>query len=85
MPTGYTVDTPNVIHFHLIGQEFNFPITQFNLAFGFITQEYVEIREYVESTCDYIEPFFSHYHDIWKEMSINGDRYDPCLVRTGFL
>ena len=40
LPTRYTVDTPNVIWFRLMGQEFNFSITQFNLTFGFIDREY---------------------------------------------
>ena len=64
MPTGYNVATPNVINFRLMGQEFNFSITQFNLAFGFITPEYAETREYAESACDYVEPFLSSYHEV---------------------
>ena len=27
LPTRYTVETPNIIHFRLMGQEFNFSIT----------------------------------------------------------
>ena len=55
-----------------MGQEFNFSITQFNLAFEFINQAYAETREYAESVCDYIESFFSHYPYIWKKMLLTG-------------
>ena len=68
-----------------MGQEFNFSSTQFNLKFGFIDREYAETREYAERACDYIEPFFSHYPDIWKDMSIDGDRYDPSRSRSSYL
>ena len=85
LPTGYTVDTLNVIHFRLMDQEFNFSITQFNLIFRLITREYVETREYAESACNYIESFFSHYPDIWREMSVDGDRYDPSRSRSSYL
>ena len=85
LPTGYTVDTPNVIHFRLMGQEFHFSITQFNLAFEFITREYAETREYTESGCDYKESFYSHYPDIWKEMFVESDRYNPSRSRSSYL
>ena len=68
-----------------MGQEFNFSIIQFNLAFEFIDREYTETREYTESACDCIEPFFSHYPDIWKEKSIDGDHYDPSTSRSFYL
>ena len=85
LPTRYTVDTPQVIHFRLMGREFNFSITQFNRAFGFITREYAGSREYAESACDYVEPFLSHYHDVWEDMSVDQQRYDPSRSRSSFL
>ena len=48
LPSRFTLATPNVIRFRLMGREFNFSITEFNLAFGFITREYAETREYSE-------------------------------------
>ncbi|XP_071909384.1 uncharacterized protein [Coffea arabica] len=84
-PTRFTVETPNVIRFRLMGREFNFSITQFNLAFGFITREYAETREYGESACDYIESFLSRYRAVWEDMSTDRHRYDPSRSRSSFL
>lgn len=85
LPTRYTVETPNVIRFRLMGKEFNFSITQFNLAFGFITREYAVTREYAESACDYVEPFLSPYHDVWWDIFVDRQRYDPSRSRSSFL
>lgn len=41
--TGYTVSTPDVIRFRLMGQEFHHSITDFNLAFGFIDPAYAAL------------------------------------------
>ena len=54
LPRGYTVSTPNVIRFRLMGQEFHYSITDFNLVLDFIDQAYAESREYAESACDYV-------------------------------
>ena len=85
LPTRYTVATPDIIHFRLMGQEFNFSITQFNLAFGFITREYAETREYGESACDFVEPFLTAYREVWEDMSVDMQRYDPSRSRSSFL
>ncbi|XP_027081029.1 uncharacterized protein [Coffea arabica] len=85
LPTGYTVSTPNVIRFRLMGQEFHHSITDFNLALGFIDQAYVESREYTESAYDYVQPFFSHYRHIWEEMSMDRNNYDPRLSKGSYL
>ena len=85
LPARYTVETPNVIHFRLMGHEFDFSITQFNLAFGFVTREYSETREYAESAGDYVEPFLSAYREVWEDMSVDRQRYDPSRSRSSFL
>ena len=85
LPARYTVETPDVIHFHLMGQEFSFSVTQFNLAFGFITREYAETREYGESACDFVEPFLTAYREVWEDMSVDMQRYDPSRSRSSFL
>ncbi|XP_071902173.1 uncharacterized protein [Coffea arabica] len=85
LPTGYTVSTPNVIRFRLMGQEFHHSITDFNLAFGFIDPAYAESREYIESACDYIEPFFSRYRYIWEDMSVDCAEYDPRHSKSCYL
>ena len=71
--------------FRLMGQEFRFSITKFNLAFGFIDQGYAESREYVKSACDFIESFFFYHAEIWKEISVDGDRYDPSRSKSFYL
>ena len=48
----------------LMGQDFHHSITDFNLALGFINQAYADSREYAESACDYVQPFFSRYRHI---------------------
>ena len=85
LPTNYTVSTPDVIRFRLMGQEFHHSITDFNLAFGFIDPAYAESREYAESACDYVQPFFSRYRYIWDEMSVDRDNYDPRLSKGSYL
>ena len=85
LPTSYIVSTSNVIRFHLMGQEFHHSITDFNPAFDFIDWTYADSREYAKSACDYVEPFFSCYGYIWKDMSVHGDTYDPRQSKSSCL
>ena len=68
-----------------MGQQFNFSITQFNLVFGFIDDEYANSREYVESACDFAEPFFSFHTKIWKDVYVDRARYDPSQFKGSYL
>ena len=85
LPTGYSITTLDVIRFRLMGQQVNFFITQFNLVFGFIDDEYANYREYAESACNYVESFFSFHMDIWNEVFMDGDCYDPNQSKSFYL
>ena len=52
LPIGYTVSTPSVIRFLLMGQEFHHSIPDFNLTFGFIDPTHADSHEYVEGAYD---------------------------------
>ncbi|CAI9768030.1 unnamed protein product [Fraxinus pennsylvanica] len=56
-PAEFTLSSPKVVQFRLIGKEFKFSITEFNAAFGFINEEYAVTDEYLNSPCDYSENF----------------------------
>lgn len=85
LPHEYTVTTPNVVRFRLLGREFKQSLTDFNLAFGFIDRPYSESREYVDSICDYVEPFYSTNVGLWQELSVDKQRYDPSVSKSSFL
>ena len=67
----FSVTTLGVVRFRLMGREFTQSITEFNLALGFIDIPYSQSEEYMTSSCDYTEPFFSHNTGYWKELSID--------------
>ena len=60
IPDEFSVTTPDVVRFRLMGKEFKQSITKFNLAFGFIDILYSQSAEYMASACEYTEPFFPH-------------------------
>ena len=52
-----TLSTPGVITFRLMGKDFKLSITDFNVAFGFISPEYAQTDEYLTSFCDFSSDF----------------------------
>lgn len=71
LPNEFTVNTLNVIRHRFLGREFRQLIAEFNLAFGFIGRAQSKMREYIDSACDYVEPFFSTHIGLWHELSID--------------
>ena len=84
IPDEFSVTTPGVVRFRLMGREFTQSITEFNLALGFIDIPYSQSEEYMASSCEYTEPFFSHNTCYWKELSIDRQN-DPIQSKASFL
>ena len=65
-----------------MGKDFKLSITQFNIAFGFITEEYANSDEYLNSTCDFSENF--EPVSLYKTLS-TAERYDPSKSKDSYL
>lgn len=85
LPQEFTFTTPNVIRFPLLGWKFKQSLTEFNLTFRFIDQAYSESKKYVDSVCDYVEPFYSTNVGFWQELFVDKQHYDPILSKSSYL
>ena len=74
-----------MVWFRLMGWEFKQSITEFNLALDFIDILSSQTEEYMESACDYTEPFFSHNTGYWRELLVDTQSYDPNQSIVSFL
>ncbi|KAL2514144.1 putative RNA-dependent RNA polymerase 1 [Forsythia ovata] len=78
----FTLNSPRVVQFRLMGKEFKLSITEFNVAFGFINEEYASFDEYLNSACDYsvnFEPV-----NLYKALSTS-NYYDPSKSKDSYL
>ncbi|KAL2559286.1 Uncharacterized protein Fot_04025 [Forsythia ovata] len=73
-PEDFTLNSPRVVQFRLMEKEFKLSITEFNVAFGFINEEYASNDEYLNSACDYIA--HSKPVSLYKALSTS-NHYDP--------
>ncbi|KAH9741368.1 Endonuclease [Citrus sinensis] len=83
MPNDFTLHTPDVIKFRLMGQNFSHSITDFNLALGFIDDDYSTSDEYLGTTCDFSENF--EPYGLWRNLSVDHNAYDPSKSKSSFL
>ncbi|KAH9659131.1 hypothetical protein KPL70_023750 [Citrus sinensis] len=83
MPNDFTLHTPDVIKFRLMGRNFSHSITDFNLALGFIDDDYSTSDEYLGTTCDFSENF--EPYGLWRYLSVDHNAYDPSKSKSSFL
>ncbi|KAH9751265.1 hypothetical protein KPL71_014224 [Citrus sinensis] len=83
MPNDFTLHTPDVIKFRLMGRNFSHSITDFNLALGFIDDDYSTSDEYLGTTCDFSENF--EPYGLWRNLSVDHNAYDPSKSKSSFL
>ncbi|KAH9782757.1 hypothetical protein KPL71_009045 [Citrus sinensis] len=83
MPNDFTLHTPEVIKFRLMGRNFSHSITDFNLALGFIDDDYSTSDEYLGTTCDFSEHF--EPYGLWRNLSVDHNAYDPSKSKSSFL
>ena len=81
-PEPLTLNSPGVVKFRLMKKEFSFSLTQFNIALGFITEEYSHTDEYLASTCEFSPNFHSFY--AYCELS-TCKTYNPKTSKACFL
>ena len=81
-PINFTLNSPGVVKFRLMGKDFKLSITEFNIAFGFITEEYAKSDEYLNSTCDFSENF--EPVRLYRNLSTS-DHYDPSKSKDSYL
>ncbi|KAH9784028.1 hypothetical protein KPL71_009511 [Citrus sinensis] len=79
MPNDFTLHTPNVIKFRLMGQNFSHSITDFNLALGFIDDDYSSSDAYLGTTCDFSENF--EPYGLWRNLSVDHNPVLKCVHR----
>ncbi|KAL0442216.1 UNVERIFIED_CONTAM: Retrovirus-related Pol polyprotein from transposon.6 [Sesamum radiatum] len=65
-PDPFTLTAPNTVCFRLLGKEFKMSINDFNLAMGFVHDEYLATQTYRESLIDYgpFDPI-----SVWKALA----------------
>ncbi|KAH9726990.1 hypothetical protein KPL70_008483 [Citrus sinensis] len=83
MPDDFTLHTPDVIKFRLMGRNFSHSITDFNQALGFIDDDYSTSDEYLGTTCDFSENF--EPYGLWRNLSVDHNAYDPSKSKSSFL
>ncbi|KAG8377679.1 hypothetical protein BUALT_Bualt08G0057900 [Buddleja alternifolia] len=82
-PKDLTLTSPDVVKFRLMGKEFSYSINQFNVALGFVDNDYVQTDEYKNSCCDYLRDF--RPYQIWKTISIDTTCYHPSQSKSSYL
>ena len=82
-PEGFTLDSPNVVRYRLMGKEFKQSMTEFNIALGFITTESACSTWYQSSRYDYGEDFSPYA--LWKTMSSDPQAYNPSQSKSSYL
>ncbi|KAH9779128.1 hypothetical protein KPL71_007608 [Citrus sinensis] len=83
MPNDFTLHTPDVIKFRLMGRNFSHSITDFNLALGFIDDDYSSSDAYLGTTCDCSENF--EPYGLWRNLSVDHNAYDSSKLNSSFL
>ncbi|KAG8387554.1 hypothetical protein BUALT_Bualt02G0033400 [Buddleja alternifolia] len=78
-----TLTSPGVVKFRLMGKEFSYSINQFNVALGFVDNDYVQTDEYNNSCCDYLRDFCPY--QIWKTISTDTTCYHPSQSKSSYL
>lgn len=81
-PDNFTLSTPGVVRFRLLGRTFKFSITEFNLAFGFITEAFSHSDDYLNSACDFHDKF--NLIALYRATSTEID-YDPSKSKDCYL
>ena len=84
-PSNLTLSTPDVVKFRLLGVDMSLSINEFNILLGFIDPEAVSSPEYMNSACDYGQPFARDYIDIWREWSVDKFTYNPSKSKSSYL
>ena len=74
-----------MVKFRLLGVDMSLSINEFNILLGFIDPEAVSSPEYMNSACDYGQPFARDYIDIWREWSIDKFTYNPIKSKSSYL
>ncbi|KAH9716295.1 hypothetical protein KPL71_021412 [Citrus sinensis] len=82
-PNDFTLHTSDVIKFRLMGRNFSHSIMDFNLALGFIDDDYSTSDEYLGTTCDFSENF--EPYGLWRNLSVDHNAYDPSKSKCSFL
>ncbi|KAG8378762.1 hypothetical protein BUALT_Bualt07G0018800 [Buddleja alternifolia] len=78
-----TLTSPGVVKFRLMGKEFSYSINQFNVALGFVDNNYVQTDEYKNSSCDYLCNF--RPYQIWDTISTDTTCYHPNQSKSSYL
>ncbi|KAG8391683.1 hypothetical protein BUALT_Bualt01G0212800 [Buddleja alternifolia] len=78
-----TLTSPVVVKFRLMGKEFSYSIIQFNVALGFVDNDYVQADAYSNSCCDYLRDFCPY--QIWKTISTDTTCYHPSQSKSSYL
>ena len=71
--------------FRLLGVDMSLSINEFNILLGFIDSEAISSPEYMNSACDYGQPFSRDYIDIWREWSVDKFTYNPSKSKSSYL
>ena len=56
-PPLLTPNSPAVVHYRIMGKEFDLSISEFNMALGFYNSTYLITAEYLDSYCDFPSDF----------------------------
>ncbi|KAG8377697.1 hypothetical protein BUALT_Bualt08G0059700 [Buddleja alternifolia] len=78
-----TLTSPGVVQFKLMGKESSYSINQFNVALGFVDNDYVQTDEYKNSSCDYLRDF--HPYQLWDTISTDTTCYHPSQFKISYL
>ncbi|KAK4394021.1 Retrovirus-related Pol polyprotein from transposon opus [Sesamum angolense] len=81
-PDPFTLTAPNTVCFRLLGKEFKMSINDFNLAMGFVYDEYLATQTYCESLIDYgpFDPI-----SVWKTLASVPWIYHPSRSKGLYL
>ncbi|KAG8365288.1 hypothetical protein BUALT_Bualt18G0088900 [Buddleja alternifolia] len=82
-PKDLTLTSPGVVKFRLMGKEFSYSINQFNVALGFVDNEYAQTDKYKNSSCDYLRDF--RPISLWNTISTNTTYYHPSQSKSSYL
>ena len=77
------IHSPNVIHFRLMGNEFNLSITEFNVLCGFIEESAIFQPYYINSYVDYPPEFDPAY--VYREWSCDPKPYNARVSKANTL
>jgi len=71
-----TIDTPHAVNFRLLGVHYNLSISEFNVALGFVKEDYLATDDYYDSFLD-IPPNFDANEALALLTEMRQISYDP--------